>query len=119
MKANRLLREPDAGALLAKRLATCATLTKYDTVERKEADTLAHGFADLEDSFRVFLDEQLPKLLRKEDLTPEEITHLLLEILDEFRHILYHIKDSKYYWHFLEPLVWEGSSEAGSAPRGG
>ena len=101
---------------LAKRLATCASVTKYDAGERKEAGTLAHAFADLEESFRTFLNELLPKLMSKENLTPDEIDDLLLEILHEFRHILYHIKDSKYYWYLLEPLVLEGSSEPGSAP---
>jgi hypothetical protein len=42
------------------------------------------------------LEEQLPRLTNSQ-LTAPEIHDLLLEIGEEFRHILYHIKGPKFY----------------------
>lgn len=81
---------------LAERLSKCKSVTKFDTDKEKEAWTLTHAFSDLEESFYNFLEKQLPRLLQK-DLNEKEITNLLLEIGEEFRHILYHIKDARFY----------------------
>lgn len=79
-------------------------MTKFDAGENREAWTLAHTFADLEESFRTFLDEQLPKLA-KADLKASDTYDLLLEIGEEFRHILYHVKEPSFYQylHDVEP----------------
>jgi hypothetical protein len=87
---------------LAAKLAECPAVTKYDAAGEKEAWTMAHAFIDLEGSFKSFLNDQLPKLLN-DDLTPQEIHDLLLDIGDEFRHILYHINDPQFYKQLLEP----------------
>jgi hypothetical protein len=50
----------------------------------------------LEESFGKFLEEQLPKLTDDHGERPE-IYDLLLEIGEEFRHILYHIRDPRFY----------------------
>jgi len=83
-------------SLIAERLAKCPEVTKYDNGAEKEAGTLAHAFGDLEESFRAFLNEQLPRLMN-DRASPEEILDALLEIGEEFRHILYHINDPKFY----------------------
>jgi hypothetical protein len=88
---------------LAAKLAQCPDVTKFDTVSEKQAWTMAHAFTDLEGSFRTFLDEQLPRLMN-EDLTPQEIHDLLVDIGEEFRHILYHMTDSEFYKRLLEPM---------------
>jgi len=85
---------------LAAKLAECAEVTKYDTITEKQAWTMAHAFVDLEESFRAFLDEQLPNLLN-DDLKPDEVYDLLLEIGEEFRHIVYHIHDPLLYRQLL------------------
>jgi len=92
-KAEKLLK-------LAANLARCPAVTKYDTAEEKQAWTTAHAFIDLEESFRTFLNEQLPRLLN-DDITQQETYDLLLEIGEEFRHILYHINDPQFYKQLL------------------
>jgi len=87
---------------LAATLAQSPEVTKYDTASEKQAWTMAHAFTDLEGSFRTFLNEQLPKL-RDNHLTPQEIHDLLLDIGEEFRHILYHINDPEFYKRLLGP----------------
>jgi hypothetical protein len=91
-----LLRDQTAVKRLAERLSQCPEVTKYDQGEEKEAGVLAHSFGDLEESFRTFLNEQLPRLM-DEQATAAELCDVLLEIGEEFRHILYHIHDPKFY----------------------
>jgi hypothetical protein len=101
MNERRLLGDAVVLKGLAERLSTCKAVTKFDVCEEREAWTLAHAFADLEESFRRFLEEQLPRLAQGQ-LKESEVHDLLLEIGEEFRHILYHIKDPKFY-RYLGP----------------
>jgi hypothetical protein len=82
--------------VLAMLLAQCPEVTRYSTPDEDEAWTLAHGLADLEESFRVVLDDLLVKLMSKE-IGPAERYDILLDIGEELRHIMYHIKDSRFY----------------------
>jgi hypothetical protein len=83
---------------LRSRLADCLAVTKFGP---DEAGTLVHAFSDLEESFRRFLDEQLPKLADPA-VKGEELEDLLLDIREDFRHILYHIHDPKFF-RLVEP----------------
>src|SRR5882672_2354924 len=96
MNQQRLLDDQAARKALADRLSRCQNVTKHDEGEEKEAGILAHAFGDLEESFRAFLDEQLPRLMN-DHASPEELVDALLDIGEEFRHILYHIHDPKFY----------------------
>ena len=86
---------------LAENLSKSKKVTSDDNGTEQEAWTLAHGFSDLEDSFRTFSGELLPKLLN-ENLSEEEIDEVLWEIGEEFRHILYHIHDNQYFSYCRE-----------------
>jgi hypothetical protein len=81
---------------MAQNLSVCEQVRQYDTSEEKEAWTLAHAFLDLTESFRKFSEEQLPKLSAGQ-MDSNQVNDLLLEIGEDFRHILYHIFDSRYY----------------------
>ncbi len=83
---------------LVDRLGTSSVITRYG---REEAETLAHAFSDLEQSLRKFLDEQLPKLADP-SLQGQVLEDLLLDIREEFRHVLYHLHDPKFF-RTLEP----------------
>lgn len=97
---------------LAERLNRCEQVTRYDTTTEKQAWTLAHSFLDLAESFRAFLDEQLPKL-RDKSLSCAEIDDVLTEIGEEFRHILWHIRDAEYYAYLRNDLpIAPGSDES-------
>ncbi len=96
---------------LAKRLNCCEQVTRYDTAREKQAWTLAHSLLDLGESFRTFLDEQLPRI-RDERLNCDELHEALLEIGEEFRHILYHIRDPEFYAYLREVPAAPGSDEA-------
>ena len=96
MSGRRLLSDAVALKALAEHLSTCKAVTKFDQGDEREAWTLAHAFGDLEESLRRLLEEQLPRLAEGQ-LEESEMHNLLLEIGEEFRHILYHIKDPKFY----------------------
>jgi len=83
---------------LAERLSQCPDVHRIDAAE---AGTLANAFADLEEESVRFLDETLPRLTR-DGLRDEEITDVLHDIGDQFRHILYHIQDPSYYEYLQE-----------------
>lgn len=100
MDKERLLGAPANVNGLARRLARSDKVNNLDTSERKECGTLAHCFSDLEESFLVFLDVHLPKLMRQ-DIQAEEIEDVLFDIGQEFNHILYHLRDPKYFKHIL------------------
>jgi hypothetical protein len=81
--------------LLTKNLNLSNNVVSYNNNE-SEAERLSHGLLDIEESFNKIYNEIVPKLLSK-NLKIDEIDDLLLDIGEEFRHILYHINDSRYF----------------------
>src|SRR3954463_3969563 len=77
-------------------------VSKHDKPDEREGATLAHAFTDLEDSFRKFVFELLPKLTAGK-LSEEDARDLLWNIGEEFRHIDYHLHDPKFYSY-----LWAG-----------
>ena len=86
---------------LAEVLNRCEEVRRYDAEGEKQAWTLAHSLLDLEQSFRTFLNEQLPRL-RDGRLTAEETREALFEIGEELRHVLYHIRDPQFFAYLYE-----------------
>lgn len=86
---------------LAKNLSRSESIRRQQSGEEDDAWTLAHDFSDLEKSFTTILDELMPKLLDG-DLSAAELDDVLLDIGEEFRHIIYHISNSKYF-SYLAP----------------
>jgi hypothetical protein len=86
---------------LARALASYKCVCRYDQEGEVEGGTLAHGFSDLERSFRKFLSDLLPKLVDG-NLSEREACNVLLSIGEEFRHIHYHLRDSRFYRYLWE-----------------
>ena len=86
---------------LAKRLGECPEITRYNSGEHKEAWSLADGFSDLEEAFRAFLDEHLPKIADPH-IRGEALVDVLQDVGEEFRTILWHIQESKFYGYLHE-----------------
>lgn len=97
MSAKRLLESVAAVNALAAKLAHCPEVSRLDEPEQDpEAAVLAYTFSELEESFRRFTDDLLPRLLAS-DVAARDIFDLLHEIGEEFRHIRYHLRDTKFY----------------------
>jgi len=110
MRKQRFLKDATAINSLAKRLSKCPQVKRYDKGKHNEAGTIAYAFSDLEESFYTFLENHLPKLA-KGKLTPTEIYDLLLEVGEEFRHILYHINDCRFYQYLDTNSDQEGKKD--------
>ncbi|MBC7487906.1 MAG: hypothetical protein H7282_14280 [Cytophagaceae bacterium] len=76
-------------------LEKCERVIKYNTKEENQASTLAHALIDIEESIDV-IKNKIPQIYSN-DLTKEEVDDLVLDIGEELRHVLYHIKDTKVY----------------------
>ena len=96
--SEMILRSKDEIENLRERLARCPMVARYG---EEESATLVHAFWDLEESFRRFLAEQLPKLADP-SVQGEQLEDLLMDIQQEFRHILYHIHDPMFF-RIVEP----------------
>jgi hypothetical protein len=99
---NKVFGSPQDVARLAERLAKLPKVTRFDEGEHKEAPALADSFSDLENSFREFLDEILPKLVESEG---EELYDQVLEAAESFRHILYHILEQQKFFRYVAPTT--------------
>ena len=64
-----------------------------------ESDALAHSILDIIESSSLISNELLPKLM-SQDISEEDS----LDIREEFRHILYHINDPKYFKHLSDSI---------------
>jgi hypothetical protein len=93
-----LLQTKEALAELGDRLAGCPMVAQYGA---EEPGALLLAVSDLEGSFRVFLDEQLPKLADP-TVQGEQLEDLLMDIREEFRHVLYHLHDPEFF-RVVEP----------------
>ena len=89
---------------ITKNLEKSEKVTKYSTPVENQADTLANAFIDIEESMVTIIREQIPKLYLH-NLNSSEVDELLSAIGEEFRHILYHINDTKLYNHLMEGQV--------------
>jgi hypothetical protein len=101
MSKGPILLTPAATNALVERLSRLPSVSQWDQPGEPQAATLAHSLMDLERSFRTTLDELLPKLLN-EALTPEQLADVLLDIREELRHVLYHIRDPEFFGHVLD-----------------
>jgi hypothetical protein len=97
---NGLLKEPSAMESLAQRLAASPALKRFPN-PTEEGQSIAYSLSDLEGSMRVFLDEQLPKLADP-TVQGEALEDLILDVREEFRHILYHLHDPEFF-RVVEP----------------
>ena len=71
-------------------------VNSFDLNGELESETLAHSLLDINESCNTLVNDLFPKF-ELTSLTEEEINELLFDIGEELRHILYHIRDPKYY----------------------
>ena len=90
---------------LAGIIARCAKVQKLGS---NESWTLAHALLDLNGSFQAFTSRHLPALL-DETKTADEVCDILHDMGEEFRHILYHIRDPQFYRYL--PGCEEGNQD--------
>lgn len=97
---NRILEDKKKVKSLAEKLNRFNLISKYDSNGEQEAWRLVHSLSDLEQSFREIIDILLPNLCETKD--EETCNNILLDIGEELRHILYHIKDPQFFRFLIE-----------------
>ena len=101
MKAERNFQQPEDIDILADRFAVLKEVSQFDKDDEPAAWNIAYNFSELEGSFRKFVELHLPKL-NSDDLSQDEIYEVLLDIGEEFRHILYHLRDAPFYGYIFD-----------------
>lgn len=86
--------------LLYKILKDNKKIAQFDSENEPGGWRLAYSLSEIEKSCSTFYNKLLPKL--KKTNKQEDIEKILHEIGEEFRHLLYHIEDSKYYSYLFD-----------------
>jgi len=108
MSCTKSLGDASTVTTLANRLADCLGVRLFDRGDdKREAWTVAHAFADIEEAARRFVDELLHRLVR-DALCEKQVEDLLLDKGEEFRHLLYHIHDPGFYRYLHEQSEGNG-----------
>ncbi|MEY2487758.1 MAG: hypothetical protein QOH39_3406 [Verrucomicrobiota bacterium] len=107
MERHQKLFTPSEVKALSDRLSQVPSVTRFDTPGDSQAAEIAHAMSGFEDSFSVVLDDLLPKLAHSENASPEELDEILLNIGEEMRHILYHIRATRYFGYLDD--CWSGT----------
>lgn len=99
---NKVIRDVHDISRLAEKLSKSPEVARFNQGDHREEWALAGSFADLEESFRIFIDDQLPKLTNG-TLSDEELSGLLIQIGVNFQHVLYHILTQPKFYNYLKP----------------
>ena len=94
-----LLQQRETITNLLERLSSCSLISRYGP---EEAGTIVHALSDLEGSLHKFMDNQIPKLADP-STRGASLEDLLLDIREEVRHILYHLRDPQFFRQ-LDPV---------------
>jgi len=101
MSNGRVLAGVDEVKDLAAVLETMLTVRKFDTAGEPASWNLAHGLSDIEESCRTITERLLPALVDSSG-GPGEVHEILLDIGEELRHVLYHVRDMPFYGYLEE-----------------
>lgn len=83
-------------------LAQSGTVNSHDDPDEPESSRLAYSLLELQGSFEKLSKEMIPQMSSGDIKNEEELDDLLNDIGEEFRHILYHIHDPKYFRYLKE-----------------
>jgi hypothetical protein len=74
---------------LERRLAQCESLNQFDDPDQRESGAISHALGDLEDVFRKYLDQSLPRVLAA--TTCDELEAVLFDIRLDFQEVVWHL----------------------------
>jgi hypothetical protein len=101
MKTPVPILEPENLGELASIFARVPSVTRYDEDERPEAWVLAHALSDIQQSCIRLVDEHFPAL-QQQVVEASDVRESLAEIAQELRHVLYHVRDSRFLAYLIE-----------------
>jgi hypothetical protein len=85
---------------LVKTLETSPIVRRFDIPGEPQAWVLAHALRDMEASMLRVVEQQLPRLLDLNDAAA--IDDALHELGEELRHILFHVRETRFFGYLEE-----------------
>ena len=70
-------------------------LEQKSSLKKKEIEALVYSLIEIKDSFEKIYNSIIPNMLKISGNNTELLQDLLWDLREEFRHIDYHIQDSK------------------------
>ena len=95
-----ILNSEDAKNSLENKLSKVPEISRYGDKADPESWRVVHSLSDIEESATLILQDLLPKLIGHEK--PDDLLDTLFDIGEEFRHILYHINDPRFFSYLSE-----------------
>ena len=89
------MENPKRQKLLIQTLMKSSNVNSLDGEIETEAGNIATSFIDIDESCMKV--SSLIDRLQQNEILKETIDEILIEIGEEFRHILYHLRDMKFY----------------------
>jgi hypothetical protein len=74
---------------LERLLAQCTSVKKFDDPDQRESGAISLALGDLEDVFRKYLDQSLPRVLAA--TTCDELEAVLFDIRLDFQEVVWHL----------------------------
>lgn len=100
MSRAPLLGTPETIRQLAERLDSFEFIKRLDQSDEPEAWVLAAALSEIEEILGTILGKYLPELLRAE--SSEEGQDALVELLEAFRHTLYHVREPRFFRDLID-----------------
>ncbi len=100
-KKGDQLEEAEKIKVLADLLQDVLPVRRFDTSDEPASWNLAVGLADIQKSCAAISGVHIPELLATAD-SAADVHGILLEIGEELRHILYHVRDMPFYRYLAE-----------------
>jgi hypothetical protein len=97
----RILESVESINSLTEKLGAIPVVSQYDSDDEPEAASLAWSLSELEGSFLTFLTELLPRLTDT-SASLDDAKDALFDIRDEFLHVLYHLRDPRFFDDIFE-----------------
>ena len=95
MMGSSIPEDPKLQAQLAARWQEYRDLSRFDRPDEPGAWNLLYSLHGIEQSCRALLDRQMPALVDATD--GEQLQAALTDIGDELSHLLYHVRDARYF----------------------
>lgn len=94
---TRLFSKPQDVGELADVLREYECVRRFDRTNHIEAEVLAHGISELEESFHKLLYDLFPKFKAGGSLTEKQMDDLLHKTTEELRQVHYHIAAAQHF----------------------
>jgi Zn-dependent oligopeptidase len=88
--------------LASSRFRQTSSAQGFQTAE-EAAWELATSLADIEEASKRYVNDLMPRLVAA-DVAEEELADLLHAIGEELRHVLYHVRDARYFGYLQDEV---------------